>query len=330
MNKVKQTADAALDSRVMVYASELASKKMKNSLHGNAAVGVDVDQFVSRCIQFMRSGGNIDEGDDAVPTQARHRRRTQVDEDEDEDADEDADDQTDDLDWALFGREACFPFNKRPPVSGFLLGPLSVQRNVRATQTRRAKSQRQPTGPATRPQELQQSDIQQSENSNLTHLVKRIHNSLKSHIEEGQAKVETELQDIEDPDESQVEAAFRRQRTFQTREGELAVSLFDFVVNPHSFGQTIENLFYVSFLIREGTAGVVDDVNGLPLLSMYTCFRHLVFTNLYSTNPATNNQRAAGTKRSKKSSRLQSRLANLEEAYRGFRYQGSTYSSSRF
>lgn len=45
-----------------------------------------------------------------------------------------------------------------------------------------------------------------------------------------------------------------------------APSLFEYVINPHSFGQTVENLFYVSFLIKEGNAGIVKDRHGLPTL----------------------------------------------------------------
>jgi hypothetical protein len=44
-------------------------------------------------------------------------------------------------------------------------------------------------------------------------------------------------------------------------------SLFEYVINPDSFGQTVENLFYVSFLIKEGSIGITADDDGLPTLS---------------------------------------------------------------
>ncbi|KAF2270188.1 hypothetical protein CC78DRAFT_194720 [Lojkania enalia] len=262
MGKVKQTADAALDSRVMVLASDLAGKKLSNSLHGNTGVGLDLDQFVSKCIFFMRSGGSQTDDQRARSlTQERYRGQAALQEDDEDD------DTGDGLDWTVLGGQACFPCNRRPPVSSFLLGPLSVQKRARTTQVRRAKSQRQPVGPATRPQELQQSDLKQSENSNLTHLVKGIKAKLEQHIRDGEERVVAELEEIEgNPDEEDTKAACRRHRVYPSCENELCVSLFDFVVNPNSFGQTVENLFYVSFLIREGNAMVTEDNHGLPLL----------------------------------------------------------------
>ncbi|EUC41463.1 hypothetical protein COCMIDRAFT_106080 [Bipolaris oryzae ATCC 44560] len=249
--KVRQTADATVDSRFLVNASDLAGKKLNNAL-GNYSAGIDLDQFVSKCMYFMKSGGYV-AGDEDAPTMP---------------VGDDEDDDPDGLDWAMLGRRACFPCNKRPPTASFLLGPLSVQKRIRSATQRRARSQRQPVGPATRPQEIKEGDIQQNENNNLSNLVKGIRKRLIDHTKQGADRVESELSEIpesEMDDESQ-NAAFRRYRMAMTTDGEPAVNLLDFVINPHNFGQTVENLFYISFLVREGNAKIVKDDNGLPLL----------------------------------------------------------------
>lgn len=38
--------------------------------------------------------------------------------------------------------------------------------------------------------------------------------------------------------------------------GERPVNLWRFILNPDSYGQTIENLFYLSFLVKDGTVGI--------------------------------------------------------------------------
>jgi len=45
------------------------------------------------------------------------------------------------------------------------------------------------------------------------------------------------------------------------------INLFEFVINPRSFGQTIENIFYLSFTIRDARARITIDKNGLPIVS---------------------------------------------------------------
>lgn len=280
MQNVRQTADAVLDSRFLVSAGELAVKKTSNSLRGDATVSLDLDQFVSKCITFMRLGGRTADEGEAAPasTQSRNRRHTTAVADEDDEEE----DSGDGLDWAVLGSRACFPTNRRPPVASFLLGPLSVQKRVRTTQVRRGKSQRQPTGPATKPQELQLSDIKQSESSNLTHLVKNIKTVMEQHIVKHSEEVEQELSTLEDADNDTFAEACKRHRISMTPDNEPCVSLFDFTINPRSFGQTVENLFYVSFLIREGVVRVEIDNDGLPLLSKISHFTfhfHLSYTD---------------------------------------------------
>jgi Nse4 C-terminal len=53
------------------------------------------------------------------------------------------------------------------------------------------------------------------------------------------------------------------------------VSLFHFTVNPKSFGQTVENLFYVSFLVKNGLVGIEFDSDGIPSLRKLVNFVYI-------------------------------------------------------
>ncbi|KAG5519091.1 hypothetical protein PMAC_002178 [Pneumocystis sp. 'macacae'] len=44
------------------------------------------------------------------------------------------------------------------------------------------------------------------------------------------------------------------------------IGLFEFVINPESFCQTVENIFYLSFLIREGKANLIKGDNDMLIL----------------------------------------------------------------
>lgn len=42
------------------------------------------------------------------------------------------------------------------------------------------------------------------------------------------------------------------------------MNFWEFVINPDSFSQTVENVFHYAFLIRDGTAGVNVAKDGIP------------------------------------------------------------------
>ena len=44
------------------------------------------------------------------------------------------------------------------------------------------------------------------------------------------------------------------------------IGYFHFLVDPTSFGQTVENMFHLSFLVKDGRVGVVMGQDGVPYI----------------------------------------------------------------
>ncbi|KAK1086149.1 hypothetical protein LTR48_003856 [Friedmanniomyces endolithicus] len=248
--QVKQTGDATVDARLML-------------LTGDSSTGVDVDEFLSKCITYMRNGGPLDDqANGAVPRNSRRRtdrHRAESDDDDDDDAAGEA------LDFELLGRTVCFPHNSRPPVPSFLLGPLSVEKKQRKETQRRAKEAKDTNAKESRPEALTKDDLQQAEENGLTQICTRIRNQLVKHIRDATHN----LIDVAGLTPDDMGTTYGRDMLRKHRiSGNLGVPLFDFVLNPSSFGQTVENLFYISFLIKEGGVAIKLDDDDLPTINI--------------------------------------------------------------
>lgn len=250
-----------VDSRLMVNVSDLAYKKSAQLVLGDKSSGIDVDEFLSKCIYYMKNDGPANGDGLGFATQTQRRRTQRRDEDEDDDDDVIGGD----LDWELLGRHCCFPYNSRPPCPSFLLGPLSVEKKQRK-QTQRSARQTKDAGKETRPEALSRADLSQSDENGLTAVCTRIRQHLMKHINEKSelaSRTFSSLDELKTPRGK----AFSRKHKITSEGGPI---LFDYALNPHSFGQTVENLFYISFLIKEGHVGISQDDDGLPVLSKLT------------------------------------------------------------
>lgn len=117
-------------------------------------------------------------------------------------------------------------YTRRVPVPDFMLGPLQVMPKHRKA----ARTTRLDVGAEhSAPQQLAPSDIEQSENETSRMVL----------------DIATRLEAVS---------------------GEEGICLFRFALNPESFSNSVENLFYISFLIRDDKAAIVEDAHGDPRL----------------------------------------------------------------
>lgn len=257
--RLKQTTEATIDSRLLVSTTDLSYRKTLRLTQGSLSQGIDVDEFVSKAITYMRNGTGITD-DDAPELSSTQRRRRTVSRragDADDD-DESIGDEGDMMNWSHLGRFACLPYVRRPALPGFLLGPLSVEKKARKI-TKRSAPFRPNNLTETRPEVLNVDGLAKREND-LTAICGRILQQLHKIQAETQEKVAELIEDDMDDDEKM---RIMHQHGLRSTGG---IDLMRFVVNPKSFGQTVENIFYVSFLIRDGRVEVNFDEFDLPAL----------------------------------------------------------------
>lgn len=156
-------------------------------------------------------------------------------------------------DWAKIGWMAVRRSRRAPAVEFMQVSPSmsfassrsdwAVRNGMMAVEHRkriinRKARQKQVQQPEVRPKEIRQGDMKQTVNPTIANTKK--------------------LGDLLDD-----------------QPGNGKVNLFKWLINPRSFGQTVENTFWTSFLVTNGEAAieVAEDGSGIPLICAFWWIR---------------------------------------------------------
>ncbi|KAF7983272.1 hypothetical protein HWV62_22912 [Athelia sp. TMB] len=243
--KVKNPQEATLDSNILLSMSNTTAAKARAMKSGQGAF--DIDDFVSKLITFMGGHKTMDE-------------RLPDDSDVEEGDDGDAP-----LDWDKIGRKALAK-SRRVPVTDFMwaschggcdhhkqltwastrLGPLSIEQKTRK-QVKRAKLEKHKEDER-KPQEIREEDIARSENETTKNVAQVKFVSQESiSFADSMWQLTKLLEDQGEP-----------------------INMFQFIINPDDFAQSVENLFHLSFLIRDGTCAMeLDEESQEPMICTF-------------------------------------------------------------
>ncbi|TYJ56829.1 hypothetical protein B9479_002439 [Cryptococcus floricola] len=127
-------------------------------------------------------------------------------------------------DWEKLGWMAA-RYGRRMPGVEFMYGPLQVEYKPRNPNTQRQKQAMVEETQATVVE--QNAEASKKTTDDFTNNIKTVYKILVNHAPDGES-----------------------------------MNFFRLVVNPTSFGQTVENCFFLSFLIKDGKAGVYVEEDG--------------------------------------------------------------------
>lgn len=119
--------------------------------------------------------------------------------------------------------------SKKPILVDFLNGPLANEKKRATNRTRNIDDTR--GGRSTTARHVEASDVAQDEEKNTAYMVRLVYDK------------------------------------YLKKESKEEINFFKFFINPHSFAQSVENLFYTSFLIKDGRLKLYTGKLGVPCIS---------------------------------------------------------------
>ena len=233
--KVRDTRVHLEDSEVFKEASDFAALNARNIVFDDSGIALDDREFFKCLRRFAVTDPSLLSRNDIGDNNDHDSYVNAEDDDDDDDDDDDLDEEEAITDEYTFNKTNWLKLgilyhqvSKKSILVDFLNGPLKAEKRkiVRTRNVDDTKS----SGLAKTARQVQASDISGNEEQNTANMVKSVY---QTYIEKYDGN---------------------------------GVNLFKFFINPRSFGQSVENLFYTSFLVKDGRLKLYVNDEGVPCI----------------------------------------------------------------
>lgn len=167
------------------------------------------------------------------------------------------------FDWNALGVEVGTCFNAVPSRIQFLAGPLHAdfEPKVRQPRAPRKKHDSEDEEEEERPEEVKNQETNADQLSAVERNMKIVNNVLKKRSKETAAKHMEEISKLPEEEQGAARKRLKGSRGYE-------VDAIQYMFNPKSFTQTVENVFHFSFLVKKGTANICVRPDGPKVASI--------------------------------------------------------------